>query len=150
LGAIHLYSLADALNPEAAQRAAYLFPIPIATPYGPRTAHLKVCRRPGSNRVDPENMRLSLLLDLPALGEMVINLNVFEQNLSGQILSGRQQTHRLVELDLSRLRKGLSGLGYRIDSLTCDLLKAEHGAAPRLDATIGNQGLPLIQIDMSV
>jgi hypothetical protein len=150
LGAIHLSNLTDTPDLVAGQRAAYLFPIPIATPHGPRTAHLKVYRRPESHRIDPENMQLSLLLDLPALGEIVINLSVLERCISGQILSSSQQTHHLVEIDLSSLRKSLNALGYHVNLLTCDLLKAEDGAAPTPRATVHNEIGSLTQIDLSI
>jgi len=42
--------------------------------------------------------------------------------LNGRILSGRIETHRLVETELTELRHSLSELGYQVDALTSDLL----------------------------
>jgi hypothetical protein len=147
LGAIQLSNLANTTDPIGEQY--YLFPIPLATSNGPHTAHLKIYRRPGQNSVDPENLRLALLLDLPELGEIAIDLAVFERHLSGKILSGQQQTHQLVAVELDELREGLKGLGYQVDSLTCDLLSAEEEPGfSANDDTLSRIDIPIPQINV--
>lgn len=101
----------------------YFFPIPVSTPDGLCTAQLKVYQQPGQEEVDPQNMRLALLLDLPSLGEIAIDLTVFERHLSGHILSRRDETHHLIETEVGTLQLSLSNLGYQVDALSCDLLK---------------------------
>lgn len=120
LNAGHLANLANTLNPTV--EPCYAFPLLLATPNGPRQAQLKIYPQPGQAHVDPQNVRLAILLDLPSLGEIAIDLTVFEQHLSGKILSRQPQTHRLVEVELGHLSAGLSSLGYQIDALTSGLL----------------------------
>jgi hypothetical protein len=161
LGALHLANLAEPRD-SAAERS-FCFPIPLATGGEQQTAYLKVYRRPGERSLDPRNLRLALLLDLPELGEIAVNLHLsqcmksqFERHLSGQILSGRQQTQRLVESDLAWLLSRLNALGYQIDSLSSGLLK-EVAAEPIAPGAQGGRspghppGAPLLtQIDVSI
>lgn len=150
LGAIHLSNLSNTPNP-AANGQYYLFPIPLNTSDGPRTAHLKVYQQPGQKKVDPQNTRLALLLDLPSLGEIAIDLTVFQRQLTGKILSGREQTNTLVELGLAELGENLSALGYRVESLTSDMLSPEttRDLSP-VSAQTKPSTLSLTRIDFSV
>jgi hypothetical protein len=120
LGAVHLSNLAN--SPSQAVEPYYFFPIPVNTPAGPQTAQLKVYGQPGQRAINPGNVRLALLLDLPSLGEIAVELTILQRHLSGRILSGRVETHRLVETELPQLRESLSQLGYRIEILSGDLL----------------------------
>jgi len=123
LAAVQLSNLSN--TPQLTAEPYYLFPIPLQTDDGPRTAHLKVFQRGGKRNIDPENVRLALLLDLPELGEIAIDLTVFQKRLSGKILSGREQTHQRVEQAITDLSENLSNLGYWIESLSCGKLTAE-------------------------
>ncbi len=125
LAAVQLSNLNNAPHPTA--EPYYLFPIPLQTDDGPRTAHLKVFQRAAGQRaIDPDDVRLALLLDLPELGEIAVDLTVFQQRLSGKILSGREQTHQRVEQTIAELRQNLGNLGYWIDSLSCDMLTSQN------------------------
>lgn len=150
LGALHLSNLGH--PPDAAAEPYYLFAIPLATADGPRTAQLKVFRPAGRRAIDPDDVRLALLLDLPGLGEIAVSLTVFNSHLSGQILSGRAQTQQLVETDLDRLRQGLRDLGYRVGALTSGSLAAgtEAAATPSPALSLSDGGAPLPQIDLSI
>lgn len=132
LGALHLANL----NTPQQQLVEpfYFFPIPIATPDGVSTAQLKVYQQPGQPEIDPKNMRLALLLDLPSLGEIAVDLTISEHHLSGRILSGRDETHHLVETEVGELKQSLSSLGYLVDMLSCDLLKHHTLDVERLPA----------------
>ncbi|MCB0209419.1 MAG: hypothetical protein KDJ52_08820 [Anaerolineae bacterium] len=134
LGAFQLSHSAQ--SPNIAVESYYLFPIPLATPNGPRTAHLKVYRQPGRNMMDTNNLRLALLLDLPELGQMAINLTIHqaEHYLSGQILSKREQTHNLASTELDKLQEQLVALGYRVGGLTTGLLENDEYLANSNDA----------------
>ena len=120
LGAIQLSNLTHPAQP--LNEPYYMFPVPLQTPHGPQTAQLRVYRRYGHASVDPDNLRLALLLDLPELGEIAVNLTVFEQHLSGKIFSGKEDTHQRVESSLGELYHNLKNLGYHIDSLRADRL----------------------------
>lgn len=120
LGAIQLSNLTHPAQP--LNEPYYMFPVPLQTPQGPQTAQLRVYRRYGHSSVDPDNLRLALLLDLPELGEIAVNLTVFEQHLSGKIFSGKETTHQRVENSLDELYHNLKNLGYHIDSLRADRL----------------------------
>jgi hypothetical protein len=134
LGSIHLSNLARPQDALAEQCCC--LPIPLTTTSGPRTAYLKIYRRPGHLAVDPHNLRLALLLDLPELGEIAIDMSIFERRLSGQILSGRRLTNHLVEMDMGHLYERINALGYQIDSLTCDMLPGgPQGPATRASQT---------------
>ncbi|HRV92062.1 MAG TPA: hypothetical protein P5526_07860 [Anaerolineae bacterium] len=135
LGAMQLSNLGH--TPNLAAEPYYLFPIPLATPDGSHTAHLKIYRQPGHNTIDPDNLRLALLLDLPELGQMAINLSIHqsERYLNGQILSGREQTHHLASTELNQLHDQLAALGYRVGTLTTGLLEANDPLTITNDAT---------------
>lgn len=122
LGAIQLSNLAQ--NPNIVAEQYYLFPIPLTTPDGPHTAHLKIYRQPDHNGIDADYLRLALLLDLPELGQIAINLTVHrtERYLTGQILSRREQTHHLASIELNTLQDQLAALGYRVGTMTTGLL----------------------------
>lgn len=123
LGATQLSNLTR--NPDPTTTSYYFFPIPLTMPDGTHTAQLKVYRQPGKREVDPQNLRLALLLDLPSLGEIAIDLTIFKHHLNGKILSGQPQTRQLVDTSLSELRENLNKLGYHIDGLTSSLLAPE-------------------------
>lgn len=120
LSAGQMANLANTLSPAA--EPCYIFPLLLATPNGPRQAHLKLYPQPGQSHLDPQNVRLAILLDLPSLGEIAIDLTVSEHHLNGRILSRQSQTNELVEIELGRLAAGLSSLGYKVDALTSGLL----------------------------
>lgn len=126
LGSLQLSNASNPINPTS--NHAYFFPIPLNLPGGDQTAQLKVYRQPGRRNVDPDNMRLALLLDLPGLGEIAVNLSVYrsERQLTGEILSGQAQTNQLVTAELADLHDSLSALGYQVNSLTADMLPVEE------------------------
>lgn len=138
LNAGHIANLTHTLNP--AVEPAYTFPLLLATPDGPRQAQLKIYPQPGQPHLDPQNVRLAILLDLPSLGEIAIDLTIFERQLTGKILSGQPQTHQLVAGELGQLAAGLSSLGYRVEALTSGLLASP---APK------NEPIKLSGVDVS-
>lgn len=146
LGTLQLTNVANPSNPT--WEPHFLFPIPLSTTEEPHTAQLKVYRRLGQDSVDPKNMRLALLLDLPELGEIAVNLTVFERHLGGQILSKREQTHQLVEAELNELYHSLIDLGYRVDSLTSGLLSDESESILTVDNDTDLVDIPLPQINL--
>lgn len=145
LGGLHLANLSTTHN--QVPEPYYFFPIPVSTPNGPGTAELKVYQQPGQHQVDPKNMRLALLLDLPTLGEIAIDLTIFERHLNGRVLSGRMETNNLVETELDELYQGLKNLGYQVDTLSCDLLKHSTFNVERSTANV--QHLVFNGIDVS-
>lgn len=148
LGAIQMSNLSSPANP--INESYFLFPIPLQTVDGPRTAHLRVFRRNTSGQaIDPHNLRLALLLDLPELGEIAVNLNVFERHLNGKIVSGRTQTHRLVEAGLPDLFRSLRKLGYHVDSLTADRLSLRDKSIFEAAAPADSVEVPLPQINIT-
>jgi hypothetical protein len=114
---------------------ATLFPLPMTTPDGPSTAYIKVYRRNGHGEIDPHNVRLALIFDLPELGEMTFNLSIAEQRLNGQILTHHDRTHHLVLEQLSELRDDLAQLGYQVEGLTCGKLVTSPARDETISAT---------------
>jgi hypothetical protein len=152
LGAIQLANMSNA--PQPAMEPYYMFPIPLQTPEGPVTAQLRVFRRNSQNQpLDPDNLRLALLLELPGLGDIAVKLSVFKQHLSGQIFSGRHDTERLVATELEELHNRLTGLGYHVDSLTSDILTTnQQSTEPELanKNEAGHIEVPLSQLDVTI
>ncbi len=132
--------------PTATLESYYLFPIPLHLPDGPQTAQLKIFHRPHQQTIDPDNVRLALLLDLPELGEIAVNLTVFEQRLSGQILTGLEDTRQRAEANLDQLRDSLADLGYRVEVLSADRLPPRETA---ITEPVSTQSLRLTQINLS-
>lgn len=148
LGSVQLSNLTTPLD--VSIEPDYLFPIPLTSSDGPRTAHLKVFRRSGQEAIDPKNLRIALLLDLPELGEMAINLTIYEQRLGGQFLSGREETQRLIEVELNKLHDGLKALGYQIDSLTSDSLSVGEDPDWAPGVQLNSMDFPLPQINLEI
>jgi hypothetical protein len=109
----------------------YSFPLSLTTPEGPVAAQLKLHKNTSADKINPENMRLALLLDMPKLGEIVVNLQVFERNITGQILSARADTNLLIETQIDELRNNLGKQGYQIGSIIPGLLSEhqKHGSS---------------------
>jgi len=149
LGAIHLANVSNAPSPAAAAEPYYMFPIPLQTSDGPRTAQLRVYHRANQQAIDPKNLRLALLLDLPELGEVAINLTVFEKHLSGKFISEKSQTRQLIETDLKELSRSLRQLGYTVDSLTTELLPPEKPSIFTRPEPTERVEVPLMQIDIT-
>jgi hypothetical protein len=147
LSAAQLANLSDVANPAA--EPFYVFCIPMHTSQGARTAYLKVYHQPGHQSLDPDNLRLALLLDMPALGEIAVSLTAFEGHLSGQFLCARSDTHQDVAAGIDELRERLKSMGYRVDQLGSDLLPAPHKA----ELWAGTQASPpaaWVQVDLTV
>jgi len=94
---------------------------------------------------------IDLLCHLPELGEIAINLNVLEKRLTGQILSAREQTHLRVESQLGDLFQRLNGLGYWVNSLTCDrLVSPPAQLSTAVDDKDAGLKIPFSQINVRV
>lgn len=152
LGAIQMSNVAQ--TPPAAGEPYYMFPIPLQTEAGPRTAQLRVYRRNdgsnGTQPLDPNNLRLALLLDMPGLGEIAVDLTVFEKRLSGKFISGRESTHQLVQADLGDLQRNLQKLGYTVDGLFASLLSPEVPSVFEPSEPSHAVEVPLAQVDLAV
>lgn len=146
LGAIQLSNLGQTVNTGAEQ--AYLFPIPLQTPDGPRTAQLKVYRQPGKEKVDPDNVHLAILLDMPSLGEIAVDMTVFKKQITGRILSGQAETETLVKTGLSELSESLNALGFSVHSLVADRIKPKN-ETPAETSVATNRPVSFTQIDFS-
>lgn len=152
LGAIQMSNMAQ--TPPAAGEPYYMFPIPLHTEAGPRTAQLRVYRRSdgsnGTQPLDPDNLRLALLLDMPGLGEIAVDLTVFNKRLSGKFISGRQSTHQLVQAELGDLQRSLQKLGYTVDGLFADMLSPEKPSIFEPSEPAHGIEVPLAQVDLAV
>lgn len=148
LGATQLANLATTANPSVPD--CYLFAVPMDTNQGPRTAYLKIYRQPEERELDPNNLRVALLLDMPELGEMAINLVLFERRLSGQFLCARPETPAIIDVELDELREQLKALGLRVDRLSSEVLTSNQ----RTEWWTNTPSLPevtsLVQVDVSV
>ena len=148
LAAVHLGNVGT--NNSTLVDPCYVFPIPVTTPNGSNTVFLKVFRHPENRIIDPENMRLALLFDLPELGEIAVNLAISDRHINGQVLSGKQETHRLVTEELEQLHHRLSHLGYSVGALLCDMLPVEgRQNMTQADSAIF-PSLPVTKIDLTI
>jgi hypothetical protein len=151
LGAIQMSNMAR--TPPATGEPYYMFPIPLQTEAGPRTAQLRVYRRndgsKGNQPLDPDNLRLALLLDMPGLGEIAVDLTVFNKRLSGKFISGRESTHQLVQAELDDLQHSLQKLGYTVDGLFADLLSLDEPSIFEPSEPAQGIEVPLSQVDLA-
>ena len=148
LGATQLANLATPANPSVPD--CYLFAIPMDTNQGTRTAYLRVYRQPEERSLDAKNLRIALLLDMPALGEMAISLALFEGRLSGQFLCVRPETQSIVEAQLGELREQLKALGLRVDRLDSEVLAADQKAGWWANMPGKAEITSLVQVDVSI
>jgi len=147
LSAAQLANVSDVANPAA--EPCYVFCIPMQTSQGSRSGYLKVYHAPGHQALDPDNLRLALLLDMPALGEIAVSLTACERHLVGQFLCARPDTRHDVAESMDELSDRLNALGYRVDRLGSELLPAPR----RAELQAGVQPSPLAgwaQVDVSV
>jgi len=148
LAATQLANLSATANPSTPD--CYLFAIPMETDQGARTAYLKIYRQPEQRDLDPDNLRVALLLDMPELGEMAINLVLFERRLSGQFLCMRPETQGIVDAQLGELREQLKALGLRVDRLSSEVLTAQQKSECWANTPNAPEITPLVQVDVSV
>jgi len=146
LGAVQLSNLAQTLSTETGQ--FYLFPVPIRHADGSQTtAKLKIFRQAGRTKVNPENTRLALLLDLPSLGEIAIDLTVFKRQISGRVLTGQAETNKLVAENIDELEARLKSIGYRVEMLSTAMLSEAEPDSPVVET---GDHAKLTQIDVSI
>ncbi len=146
LGAVQLSNLAQTLSTETGQ--FYLFPVPLRHADGSQTtAKLKIFRQAGRTKMNPENTRLALLLDLPSLGEIAIDLTVFKRQISGRVLTGQPETNKLVAENIDDLEARLKSIGYRVEMLSTAMLSDAEPDSPVAEP---DNRAKLTQIDVSI
>ncbi|NIA11261.1 MAG: hypothetical protein GWP10_16445 [Nitrospiraceae bacterium] len=107
----------------------YIFQIPILFPNDMGLAEIFI--RPGDKKLDkrdPKRQKSALfLLNMDALGDIVVEIKIIEKNISCILKCEREDLYNFMLPLLDGLRESLNGLGYKVDYVKCvvekDLLK---------------------------
>ena len=149
LGAAQLSNLASHISNEVGQY--YLFPVPLNNSDGSQsTAQLKMYRHGGKTKINPEDTRLALLLDLPSLGEIAIDLTLFKRQITGRVMSGQAETNTLVSENIADLQDRLTNIGYHVETIATSLLADETDADEVTQTHPTQHPLNLSKIDFNI
>ena len=101
------------------------------------TAELRIfySAREGRRRIDPENVRVALRLDLAHLGGVEVDLRVVAQVVDCRIEVDGAAQQALFNGEQEALRAGLEGAGYRVRKVACEV----RPETERADASGGGQ-----------
>ena len=97
------------------------------------TAELRVFyeARDGQRRIDPENARIALRLDLVHLGRVEIDLRVVSRIVDCRIAVDGAAQQTLFNEAQETLKAGLEGVGYRVRKVACEVrAETEDADAP--------------------
>lgn len=127
-----------AQRPAAGEGPFVLIPLPVMTPDGRHMAELKVFyrERDGGPRFDPENLSVSLLLQLSHLGRLRADARINGRKVQCNMWLDNGAVQAYVDLHLSHLRDALSDAGFADVSVssTVDNRKVDefhdHRASP--------------------
>jgi flagellar hook-length control protein FliK len=129
----------------------YCFPLPLLLPEGAGTGYLTIHKNIGEEKINPDNMRLALLLDLPELGEITVKLQIVKKHITGQITSSREKTYELIETQISDLHDALKKQGYQTSKFVIDVAAKNHQPSPQeRSQKEDNSNLLLSKINLKV
>ncbi|HEX2922521.1 MAG TPA: flagellar hook-length control protein FliK, partial [Chloroflexota bacterium] len=143
--ALQAQQLANAATPASQldQWIVFQLPVSVGDRDGPRTAELRISKRPG-RRIDPDHVRLLLRLDLPRLQMVEIGLQIVGPRVGCSLSSRNEETLPLLREQFGALRQGLEQLGYSVARPSFSLLSKEPPAtepAPVVPARLGRLDL---------
>jgi len=147
----HLFNLREPSDQTANQY--YAFPLPLASPEGPRSGQVQVFWRDGSGsgergspRVDPDDVRLLFRLDLHALGPIEIDLVILQKRVRAHIRSDSEEVRLLARQHADELRQALHRLDYSVEQCRTSLLtKSAQTENVRRDTE--REARPMFRID---
>jgi hypothetical protein len=123
----HLFNLREPSDNAANQY--YAFPLPLASPEGPRSGQVQVFWRDDtgsgkgvSRRVDPEDVRLLFRLDLHALGPLELDLVILQKRVRAHIRSDSEDVRLLARQHADELREALRRLDYSVEQCRTSVL----------------------------
>jgi len=108
---------------------------------------LRVYYRQGKGKqIDPDDVRLAFLLEMQAIGTVVVKLDIFRQHVRAAIETAHAEVEQLFRAMAPQLRSRLHTLGYVVDALNVARTQrpALEGEAPPPPAT------SLHRVDVSV
>ncbi|OQA53941.1 MAG: Flagellar hook-length control protein FliK [Candidatus Omnitrophica bacterium ADurb.Bin277] len=97
----------------------YLFQVPFLLASGPRMADISLEFEGKGNKEGQGGFRVLFLLEMDALGDVCVETSIKTRHLSCRIRCTDPDACRFISSQLHRLENGLTGLGFRIDSMLC-------------------------------
>jgi len=80
-----------------------------------------------SRKIDPDNVRFALALETSNLGKVTAVFDITGGRLSGRIGVRGKEVGELISKNLDSLRRGLTGVGYKVASLSCQVYQDREG-----------------------
>ena len=144
--AVQFLDTLQAANLPSDTREAIYLQVPLLFDGRPTVADLRIfCREGGGRRrIDPENLRLSLSIDLSGLGPVRIDLSVVQKRAACRIHAADEQKVDFFRAAIGELEEALlTRCGYAAADVTCEVARqAETEAFP--------EGPPAVGVDFRV
>jgi hypothetical protein len=95
--------------------------VPLSVADGLRQADIFIRPDDKNNQkgVDFSFCSIMIFLDLDVLGKISVNASVREGSLRSLIKCEREDVQEIISNELTKLKSGLCGIGYRVDSIDC-------------------------------
>lgn len=95
--------------------------VPLSVADGLRQADIFIRPDEKNNQkvVDFSSCSIMIFLDLDVLGKISVNATVRDGSIRSLIKCEREDVQEIISSELSKLKSGLSGIGYRVDSIDC-------------------------------
>ncbi len=135
----------QAANLPAPNREALHLQIPFLLNGQPTTADLRVsCRESEGRRwIDPDNLHLSLSVDLSSLGPIRIDLSVVHKRASCRIHTADEQKAAFLQSADNELKGALEKCGYTVADIACRVARQEKPDDP-------SEPPPTVGVDLRV
>lgn len=115
----------QAVNVPTENRDALLLQLPLMMDGQPTTADLQLYyQKRGDGKIDPDNLRFTLAMDLSALGQVRFDLTAVNQRASLRIYAADEQRAKFLEGEVAELQAGLEGCGYAVADISCRVATA--------------------------
>lgn len=134
----------QASNLPSAARESLSLQIPLLFNGQMTTADLRIFYREegGRRRIDPDNVRVSLSLDLTGLGPLRIDLSAVDRRAVCRIHAADEGRAAFLQGAADELKAGLERCGYAVSDITCRILEDAEGDDTR--------GVPTVGLDLRV
>jgi len=128
----------QAVNVPTENRDALLLQLPLMMDGQPTTADLQLYYQKRSDgKMDPDNLRFTLALDLSALGHVRFDLTAVNKRASLRIYADDEQRAKFLEGEVAELQAGLEGCGYAVADISCRVVTAVDEKPLNKPPTVG-------------
>jgi hypothetical protein len=128
----------QAANLPTENREALILQLPFTIDGQPTTADVTLYYpKRGDTRVDPDNLRFSLAIDLSGLGPVRFDLTAVNKRASLRIYAADEARAKFFEGELDELRTGLASCGYALADISCRVADRRVERVPEKPPSVG-------------